>query len=127
MQKIRCDYCDKPARLVRGNVIYPSMKDLHHKQYWHCAPCEAHVGCHPNTSKPLGRLANASLRAAKMRAHEAFDPLWKSQEMTRTDAYAWLAEALGISKANCHIGMMDDNMCMRVVTVCVERRYKDDK
>lgn len=52
-----------------------------------------------------------------MRAHTAFDRLWKGGG-DRSAAYAWLAGALGISKNECHIGMFDVDMCKRVVRVC---------
>lgn len=123
MSRISCPYCDKPARLVRGNAIYPTRPDLFHKRFWQCAPCGAYVGCHQNTDKPLGRLANTVLRAAKIAAHASFDPLWKSGELSRTEAYLWLAAKLNISAANCHIGMMDVEDCKRVMAACAERRH----
>lgn len=118
-----CDYCAKPAALVSGRAIYPRRPDLFNKRFWRCSPCDAYVGCHPASggngdgTKPLGRLANKDLRQAKMRAHAAFDPLWKSGRMRRKEAYGWLAEKLGIDPADCHIGMMDEATCSRVVEV----------
>jgi hypothetical protein len=67
---------------------------------------------------PLGRLANAELRKAKMAAHEAFDPVWKTKRMKRGEAYAWLAKKLRVNKDGCHIGVFDVEMCRRVVVVC---------
>lgn len=122
--KVQCPYCGGPAHCVTGAVIYGSNRfDLLGKKFWRCKPCGAHVGCHPDTAIPLGRLANKQLRRAKMDAHNAFDPLWKSKEMTRSQAYAWLAEALGISPANCHIGMFDVDGCNAVIAAVAERRY----
>ncbi|HHK5672978.1 TPA: zinc-finger-containing protein, partial [Serratia marcescens] len=119
-----CDYCGKPAALVRGFVIYPHRKDLANGYYWSCDPCGAYVGCHRDSNAmPLGRLANAQLRAAKRLAHAAFDPLWKEFGMKRADAYQWLAEQLGIPGAECHIGMFDVDMCRRVQRVATE--YKN--
>lgn len=115
---INCPYCGKQAHLVGGSVIYPHRKDLYEKTFYQCKPCNAYVGCHPGTVNPLGRLANAELRKAKMAAHAAFDPLWKTGIKKRGSAYAWLQEALGIDKKDCHIGMMDVAMCNRVVEVC---------
>jgi hypothetical protein len=63
----------------------------------------------------MGRLANAELRRLKQAAHAAFDPIWKAGNMTRTEAYSWLSGVLGISPANCHIGMFDDEACLAVV------------
>lgn len=110
-----CDYCKAPADLVAGREIYPHIPKLWANAIYRCLPCKARVGCHPGTTKPLGRLANAELRAAKMAAHAAFDPLWKGGEMKRKDAYRALASALGVRFEDCHIGMFDVPMCARVV------------
>jgi hypothetical protein len=56
-----------------------------------------------------------------MAAHAAFDPIWQSEEMTRSEAYTWLAGALELSPDDCHVGMFDVATCERVVTVCLER------
>jgi hypothetical protein len=112
---INCPYCLKPAKLVGGNVIYPHRHDLFDKKFYLCSPCNAYVGCHPGTDKPLGRLADKELREAKSAAHRVFDPLWKSKKMKRSHAYGLLAGKLGISKAKCHIGMFDVETCKRVV------------
>lgn len=125
--KVICHYCDKPAELVTGKVLYPHRPDLYAQFFWRCSPCEAHVGCHKAGSgqgdgtQPLGRLANAELRRAKSRAHAAFDPLWKSKQMKRRDAYGWLARELGISFNNCHIGMFDVEQCNAIVEAVAKR------
>jgi hypothetical protein len=113
-----CDYCGNGAQLVTGREVYPHRPDLYAKQFYQCKPCDAMVGCHPGTTKALGRLANAELRRAKIYAHAAFDPIWKSGCKKRSSAYAWLADQLGINHQDCHIGMFDVDMCMRVVEVC---------
>lgn len=123
--RVLCPYCDRQAALVKGDKVYPGRVDLAPLNFWRCDPCDSHVGVHkPNRRhgftgiEPLGRLANAELRRAKMKAHAAFDPIWKSGEMTRRDAYSWLARELGISVANCHVGMFDVDACLAVVTAC---------
>ena len=116
-----CPYCDKPAILVTGHKIYPHRTDLYTKHFWHCEPCDAYVGCHPQTTNPLGRLANAELRKAKMDAHAAFDPIWQSEEMTRTEAYVWLSTTIGISIDDCHMGMFDVDTCSKVIVACKSR------
>lgn len=113
-----CPYCGQFSLLVGGQKIYPHRRDLYGKLFFLCEPCDAYVGCHQGTTNPLGRLANAELRAAKKQAHAAFDPIWKSGQKKRGSAYAWLADQLGIDKRECHIGMMDAETCRRVVEVC---------
>lgn len=117
-----CPYCNGKVELVSGNAIYPHRSDLHDKHFWLCAPCDAYVGCHDGTTKPLGRLANTELRQAKIAAHSVFDPLWQRvnghRRMTRNAAYGWLADQLGVSRSECHIGMMDVDRCRLVVALC---------
>lgn len=121
-----CPYCGQDAALVSGDVVYPNRADLGDKRFWRCADCSAWVGCHPGTDRPLGRLADADLRAAKQRAHASFDPLWQTKmrrERTgkgeaRGAGYIWLANQLGIAFAECHIGMFDVATCDRVVAIC---------
>jgi hypothetical protein len=125
--KVHCPYCDRPAELVTGAAIYPHRADLLGKKFWRCESCGAHVGCHDagkngDGTVPLGRLANAELRRWKQRAHAAFDPLWKARHMSRRAAYAWLADQLGISVANCHVGMFDVDACKAVVAAVGNRR-----
>lgn len=121
MRKVPCDYCGELAVLRSGSDIYPHRPDLRRVKVWECGPCDARVGCHPGTTRPLGRLANAELRAAKQRAHRAFDPIWKGGHASRGKAYRWLAFALGIDSKKCHIGMFDVETCNRVVEICRHR------
>jgi hypothetical protein len=136
-----CPYCELPAKLVGGNVIYPHRNDLCDLMFWQCAPCGAYVGCHKkgawfyhrgqkHTSDgtlPLGRLADAKLRRAKSDAHAVFDLLWRSGDMSRVAAYAWLSKALGISQDDCHIGMMDVKTCQTVVEKVAEQMFVSPK
>ena len=50
-----------------------------------------------------------------MAAHAAFDPVWKSGRMARSEAYSWLSKQLGIRPEDTHIGMFDVEMCNQVV------------
>lgn len=122
MSNVICPYCNQPAPLVTEKEVYPDLPWLHDKSFYMCAPCGAYVGCHDGTTRPLGRLANAELRIAKMAAHAAFDPLWKSRLYTRRAAYSWLAKKLGIERDDCHIGGFDVETCRRVVQVSMSKR-----
>ena len=122
-----CPYCNKPSRLVNGLLLY-GRRDLEKKFFYECAPCRAHVGCHPGSKNPLGRLADKALRDAKQETHAAFDPLWLracaeglSRKKARDAAYKWLTLALGIAREDCHIGMFDLELCRRATALCRTR------
>lgn len=82
-----------------------------------CTGCDSYVGLHPFTGIPLGTLATPEIRRARKAAKEVFNPLWQRGAMTRDQAYAWLASALGIADVEqCHIGWFDVAQCAAVVT-----------
>ena len=124
---MKCPYCGSNAELKTGYHVYPHRPDLAHLKIWACDPCDAWVGTHKNspTHAPLGRLANAELRKAKMAAHAAFDPLWKNGQMTRKEAYKRLAEKMGLAKEKAHIGMFDVEQCKTVVLLCTPMIVKE--
>jgi hypothetical protein len=66
---------------------------------------------------PLGTLAKFELRRERIRAHRSFDLLWQSKYLTRDGAYAVLADRMGLAPAQCHIAMMDEKQCQRVVQI----------
>lgn len=68
-----------------------------------------------STSTP----ANVETRAARMRAHDAFDRLWSPGEPgSRKRAYAALAAFMGLPEAKAHIGMFDAAQCEQVIEFC---------
>lgn len=121
-----CPYCKSSVNLADSALVY------HGRSYgsvWICSQfpnCDAYVGCHKGTTKPLGRLANKELRDAKMEAHKYFDSMWYrriaiskcGKRAARMRGYYWLSQKLGIHKSECHIGMMDLETCRRVVQIC---------
>lgn len=121
-----CPYCKTQSKFSRlGLRGYPYAKD--YGPVYVCVPCAAWVGCHPNSTMPLGRLADAKLRIAKQAAHRAFDPLWhgKHAKSTRGAAYKWLGEKLGLPPAETHIGMFDVPQCEKVVALCNAQDFED--
>lgn len=135
---VTCQYCHNPAPLVSGLAVYPHRRTLWAMKFYKCEPCDAWVGCHPpangrgggqgDGTVPMGRLANAELRAAKQAAHAAFDPIWQSApkgtRQARRGAYKWLAQRLGMPVGQCHIGEFDLEQCRKVVEV-VEQFNKE--
>ena len=123
MKKVLCQYCGRRAEYVDSEEIYGRSYGM----IYFCRQCDAYVGVHEGTDRPLGRLANAELRRWKKLAHSHFDPIWRHGRFKgrRNDAYAWLAERMGLPKNKTHIGMFDVPQCVRVVEIMEnERRAK---
>lgn len=101
-----CDNCcSLNVKLTTNDRIY-GRKYGAWPYIYHCSDCDAAVGCHPNTYVPLGRMADRETRHLRAKAHESFDPLWRSGLMSRSDAYRWLARELEIENEACHISWL---------------------
>lgn len=122
---IACPYCGNYAKITDGKEIYPKIPTLAKKLFYKCDPCNAYVGCHGSSDKPLGTLANTQLRGLRSSAHSAFDSLWRGggRAMTRSDAYRWLQSEMNLSSDDCHIGQFDDTQCRRVVSIILQDRF----
>lgn len=117
-----CEHCGGACKIVNNTEIYG-------REYgewpWAvlCTGCRAYVGLHPFTGIPLGTLATPEIRRARSAAKDAFNPIWQSGRMSRTQAYSWLAQALDIDDVEkCHIGWFGVEQCAAVVRACAERK-----
>lgn len=115
-----CPGCGKPAELVTGKAVLPDVDAVANASFWQCEICDYWVGCHEGSMVPMGRLANSQTRALKRAAHDSFDPLWTSGQMTRTQAYKWLRGKTGLGAKECHIGWLSDEMLVRLPELCTE-------
>lgn len=132
MSSSRCPYCDRPTNKLNGRELYGS--DAYaDKMFIVCRRCNAWVGCHPN-GQPMGTLANASLRKARVRAHEQFDQIWRRQiterptlnlKLARHEAYRWLAKQMGLVVDQCHIAYFTEEQCDEVVLICKDRNERE--
>ena len=131
---MKCPYCGGKAHLRDASSIYHNNRRKGKIYICENFPnCDSYVGCHKNTTKPLGRMANKKLRTMKSKAHYYFDPLWKNKVFSRkkslshnrTRAYQWLAEQLGLPESKCHIGLFDVDMCRKVIQVCKRKQIEE--
>lgn len=106
-----CPYCQKEAIWTENKAIYGKN---YGKSFmiWLCSPCDAYVGCHNNTKKPLGIITNKEGREWRKKAHAIFDPLWKSGQMSRDRAYELLNSHF---KRDVHIGESDIETCKDII------------
>ena len=110
-------HCGAPAVCVDSAKVY------HGRSYgliWICTrypECDSFVGCHGQTERPLGTLADKETREARKAAHSAFDKLWDGSVIfrSRKEAYAWLCRAMGVPVEQAHIAMMDVGDCYRLI------------
>lgn len=118
MQKVFCPYCGRRAEYVDSKVIYGRSYGMAYL----CRPCNAYVGVHDGTDKPMGSLADAELREWRKAAHATFDPLWKYGTFTRrrNKAYEWLSGKMGLPKEKTHIAMFDVSQCKDVINIINE-------
>ena len=111
---MECPYCNETAQHIDSSYIY----GISYGYIYYCNPCDARVGCHKTTGRPLGTMANASLRALRIETHNAFDPIWKKGGFTRRAAYIWLSRQMKIGFHECHIGKFDETRCRMAIEKC---------
>jgi len=63
---------------------------------------------------------------ARIAAHAAFDPLWKSKVMKRGTAYKRLSIFLDLHQNDTHIGMFDEQQCKRVLEFVEQIKEEGD-
>lgn len=100
--KLLCINCNKEveAELVTGAIIYPHRPDLAKKYFYKCPICGEYVGCHPDSTKPLGCIPSKELRQARIKVHDKLDILWKSGKYKRAEIYKTLSEHFGYKYHN---------------------------
>lgn len=118
----KCPYCGRSSRTVTGIELYPHRSDLVGLKFFQCKLCDAQVGTHLVTGRPLGSLANKSLRDLRVVVHRAFDKVWVYGNVSRSCAYDLLAKLLSLKKRDCHIGMFNEEMCHKVLKLCESNR-----
>ena len=117
-----CRYCGGliqcvPGQKVYGDTVAKRLK-LWNEWVYQCQNCNARVGCHRGTTRPLGNVANEVLRLKRMETHQIFDTFWQRQRMSRTAAYKWLSKEMKLPKAKAHIGGFEMDQCQQVIDLC---------
>lgn len=106
-----CRYCADTVDLVENSAIYNGRTYGDWPYAYLCGGCRAYVGLHPDTDLPLGTLADKRTRDARNACKKTFEAIWRDKHMSRTKAYAWLAEQMGISVDACHFGLFEPEQC----------------
>ena len=91
--------------------------------FWGCptyAACGTSHGAHADGT-PLGVPADQHTKTWRHRAHVAFDRLWESGRLSRTDAYAWLCQVMEKTQEEGHIGRFTIEECKLLIEKIEER------
>lgn len=111
--EVMCPYCEGEAEWVENKAVYGRNYGRSYMM-WLCKPCDAYVGCHNNTKKPLGTLANKETRKERKETHAVLDPFWlnaKDRRGTRTNLYRILSDHFG---REVHIGAANVQQCKEI-------------
>lgn len=110
---MNCPYCNNKAEWVENKAIYGRNYGKSYMMYL-CKPCDAYVGCHNNTKKALGVMANKELREWRKKVHAYIDPIWKEGKRHRGSVYAQITKELGF---RFHTGESDSEICKKVLAI----------
>lgn len=115
---VKC-HCGARAVLRQSTYIYGNhAKDGYLYVCSRYPVCDSYVGAHTKSRKPMGFLANGELRSKRIQAHRAFDRLWKSGLMTRSQAYIWMQAKFSLNGEQAHIALFSEYMCDQLIAVC---------
>lgn len=117
MKPLLCIYCGQTTERVGGDIIYPHRPDLYKLSFYRCVPCGAYVGCHKDTTTPMGDVATRELRNIRQKTHAAFDQIHANGFKTRKESYAWLSDQLDMTSSDCHIGKFTIEQCRDAIEV----------
>ncbi|OQX08426.1 MAG: hypothetical protein BWK73_25495 [Thiothrix lacustris] len=121
-----CNCCGSTSVSARKNsVVYRGKEYGAYPWIYLCEDCRAYVGIHRDTDIPLGTLADSRMRAARKRVKPPFEQLFDSDaaKLSRAQAYAVLAEEMGIPASQCHFGMFTVDQCNQAL-VAVDRIWE---
>lgn len=118
-KRITCPYCGAHAVLQKGSFVYGEKSKEEYLYVCSNYPgCDSYVGVHSGTKIPKGTLANAELRNKRIKTHKIFDQVWKSNLMTKKEAYRWMTYVLGLSFEMGHIGKFSEYRCDELINIC---------
>jgi hypothetical protein len=122
MNKVICPKCHKEAPWVENKERYGKNYGKSYMCYF-CRPCGTYVGCHNNTRKPLGEMADKETMEWRIKAHAVIDPLWRGGKMKREEVYRMLREKFG---REIHIGESNVKMCEQIISFLAPSRHKNN-
>ena len=116
---MKCPYCKQEAEWVENKEVY-GVNYGRSYMIWLCRDCDAYVGCHKNTKKAYGSLANKHLRHLRVEAKNLFIQKflggdWHCPKHVKEKAYAHIKGYLGRSKNRTHFGKFREETCIKLI------------
>lgn len=116
---LECPECGAPLVL----------KEAKYGKFYGCSKfretgCRGSHSAHQRTGEPMGVPAKADIKAARVRAHRAFDELWTHGHFSRKRAYEWMRKIMNMTKREAHIARFDVAQCERLIIEISRLRKK---
>ncbi|MDB4278102.1 DUF3268 family zinc-finger domain-containing protein [Deltaproteobacteria bacterium] len=114
--ELDCPECGKFMVLATrtGGVLYYRCST----KAW--SKCSGSHSCHQADARPLGIPGDAHTKHARMKAHKAFDQLWKKMGMKRKDAYRYLQRVMAMTPDDAHIGRFTEEQCEDLLAILTD-------
>ena len=115
-RRMHCPYCGSPVIYRTADGIYK--ENTKRAMLFVCSrypSCNAYVRANKVTKKPIGTLADPSLRRLRNQAHRFFNRLYESGLMSKGEAYNWLSVLTGMPESMAHIGFMGEYNCGLII------------
>lgn len=117
-----CPYCNNFCDFVDSSEVYQQSYGM----IFICRPCRAWVNVHNQSSdQAFGFVAKKDLRDLRHEAHKWYDGLWHSKlsqgiskRKAQVAARKWMSEFMQVSIEQAHIGMMDNEDCLKLIEEC---------
>lgn len=118
---LTCPKCGSKAYLRPARVVFGDNAPNPEDKFYVCGrypACDCYVSAHRRTLRPMGTLADRSLRKKRQETHRALDKLWQSGLMSRAQAYRLICLYLGLPEGEAHIAAFSLERCEDVIAFC---------
>ena len=109
-----CPSCGILAKFVSDKAFYG--RDFGGHVYY-CPKCNSRVGAYEGTPIPMGTMADQETLRLRKKCHEVFDRKWQNGQMTRAEAYVWLADVMKLQPYEAHIGKFGKRQCSKLLMI----------
>ena len=108
-----CPSCGILAKFVSDKAFYG--RDFGGRYVYYCPKCNSRVGAYEGTPIPMGTMADQETLRLRKKCHEVFDRKWQNGQMTRDEAYVWLADVMKLQPYEAHIGKFGKRQCSKLL------------